>query len=248
MSEVYPVKQGATSPPLRGSLPVSIQGANIELRFVNVLNVNGIVYGGMCDNLDDGTATNRGKFSYRWQAQDTATPGIYRSEFHVTFAPSTPDETTEIIPNEAYDTIEVVKSIGAVSSSPPPLPSSTAIYTLGTDVTLPSGAISETAPMIAQIERQGDVCVMRGRLVVSGAQVNNVNGDIVIALPAVLHPYGFAKTFCRCYNASLDVIEIGDIEVNESVGGNGSILMRLPTENWAAGDHVDLAMTYMRRS
>lgn len=121
------------------------------------------------------------------------------------------------------------------------------VFIFGTDVDLPAGSVNAGGVTSAEIERIGYVCVMRGRVLMTGPEVNNEDGEILIPLTRDLRPKGFTKTFCRCYNASLDTVEFGDIQVREDDSEFGSISASLSTESWDAGDRLDIALTYVWR-
>ena len=116
MARTYPIKEGATWPPLRATLrdkkgPINLVGADVFLRMRDAADLGDVLLGGACLNLDDGTEGNRGKIEYQWLTVDTETPGVYRIEFKVVFAPGTLQERVTKIPNDDYDLIEVVAEV-----------------------------------------------------------------------------------------------------------------------------------------
>lgn len=49
-----------------------------------------------------------GYVSYQWAVGDTATPGVYRAEWEITYA----NGQTQTVPADGYDIVEVVADLG----------------------------------------------------------------------------------------------------------------------------------------
>lgn len=102
------IKQGATDPPLSGTItqngkPFPLLGATIELR-MRLADGTGDLVSGVVTNLDDGTLTNQGRWSYAWAAGDTSRPGFYNLELKVTAA----NGRVRYVPSGAFSKINVI--------------------------------------------------------------------------------------------------------------------------------------------
>lgn len=107
----YDVKRGDTHPPIRATLkdengPAPLTGAAVTF-FMK--QVEGRKYVSGTGTIVDASA---GKVEYQWVAGDTNTPGIYRGEFEVRFAPGTVSETVETFPSGEYLEIRILEDLG----------------------------------------------------------------------------------------------------------------------------------------
>lgn len=84
-------RTGDTWPPLTGTVtdgagnPVAINTAS-SVRMVALLQPGATVITGTTVIVDDGTAPNKGKWSYTWGASDLSAAGTYEVEIEVTWS------------------------------------------------------------------------------------------------------------------------------------------------------------------
>ncbi|MFC6717903.1 hypothetical protein ACFQGT_09710 [Natrialbaceae archaeon GCM10025810] len=104
----FTIKQGDTSPALEATLrdgsglPIDLTDATVELRVRDEHGEVHINSSAFVEPEEDGVVV------YEWKPEDTARPGIFRGEWHVTFE----DGSVETFPNSGYLSIYVVDGIG----------------------------------------------------------------------------------------------------------------------------------------
>lgn len=107
-SDEFVIKQHDTRPSILGTLsadPTDIfsdvlflmkdQSGNLTVNFAGTI-------------VEQPSSSSGGKVKYQWQTGDTATPGVYRAEFQVTFN----DGRIETYPNGSYLTINIYEDLG----------------------------------------------------------------------------------------------------------------------------------------
>lgn len=100
--DIFYIKRNDTSPSVEATLsakgsPVDLTGATVYFHMSDGL-------GGLGTIVDPST----GKVRYDWQAGDTATAGVYYSEWEVVYA----DGKKETFPNDGYSTIKILEDLG----------------------------------------------------------------------------------------------------------------------------------------
>lgn len=102
----FQIKAGDTAPPFKGRC-LDAKGAAIPtlgtvVRFRMKPRTAGLR--APIDQLAAWTNTTTAEASYAWQTGDTAVPGLYDAEFHVTYV----DGRSETFPNGEYVTVEIL--------------------------------------------------------------------------------------------------------------------------------------------
>lgn len=119
------IKQNDTSPAFMRQFlnsegaAVSLAGATVVFNMASVAGTlvcnarPAVVFTGTLPaELGGGTVTAAdGWMKYAWTAPDTATPGVYRSEFQVTFG----DGSVETAPNATWEMVTITPDISAAN-------------------------------------------------------------------------------------------------------------------------------------
>jgi len=106
---IIAIKQGDTYPPLQAYLqmrdgtPIRIEGATVKLILKNESDIVVLNKAVTIEDFDTSYVV------YNWVAEDTATEGVFKGEFEITWM----EGTILTVPNDGYFTINIVKQLGS---------------------------------------------------------------------------------------------------------------------------------------